>query len=64
MSEQSNTPKNPEFLKDCLARYVMKLPRDKQIAWAAKQNRATKDDIRSRIERIRRERFEQARASV
>jgi len=47
--------KTEEYRRDCLARWVMNQPHDVQVQWAEKQSQAVRDDIRSRIIRMKRE---------
>ncbi|MET3998841.1 uncharacterized protein YdcH (DUF465 family) [Marinobacterium sp. MBR-109] len=43
------TPDQREHFLDCLARWVDRQPRQRQVSWAQKQNQQMKDEIRRRI---------------
>ena len=46
----------PEYMKDCLARTILRMPKSQKATWAEKQTQAVKDDMRERMIKIRNQR--------
>ena len=44
-----------KYMKDCLARAILRMPKHQKEFWASKQTQAVKDDMRERMIKIRNE---------